>query len=543
MQNEISHDEFVKKATAKAINNAVLDSMEAFSEDYDDPELTDDDTSGELQVDLQKIADEAEKAESFDIFSLGQTLVDQGSSVAYTVRKGGKMFTHLDHPFSWKEMQKHYGAGTYKVTLRLPELNNRYIKTQSQTLADPPPEIESKTHGTEVRTTAPNSSVPNFTDVMERMERQRREEREQAKQDAKEREELIFKLTEIATKKDENKSNVTETVTALLGALAPVLAPLLTRTDSSSSTQTLMLEMQKMNMENQKQQMQTTMELLKAQQEQTRQMFEGLRETISSIADEKEDTGSGLDPMTYLKEIREAEDRGFEKFKLLNDLADEKAKEKSSVPAKEESTTDVLLKSAIPMLGMMFQKGQQVQAPVAPQIAHAPAPIVEPRGSLHNRVPTHAVDRRQVSPRVGNPQAQTHGQPKVVPVTKPSVSHGKGGGQNPVKNNPVVADKNLGTINHGGALTGKIKDLVIPVIVDAYSRDESDRGVVIARCVQELNAHNIPLHRVGTDFTAGHVEEIITEFGLPEAFSQTLRELHYELLVQTGNTTEVRPNA
>lgn len=543
MENQISSDDFMKKTIAKSINQAVIESRDAFDDSFDDPELTDDDTLGPTEVDIQKITDEAEKVESFDIFSLGETYAQQGHTVAYTVKKNGRVFTHIEHPYSWKDMQRKFGAGTYKVTLRLSELNNKYIKTQSQTLADPPAEDAKEDTRNEYRTAVPTSSGPNFNDVFERLERQRREEREQAKQDAKEREDLILKMTEMLHKKEENKGNMTETVTTLLTALSPLLAPLLTKTDSSSSTQTLMLEMQKMNMENQKQQMQTTMELLKAQQEQTKQMFEGLKETISRVAERDEDDGGGFDPKSYLDEIRQAEDRGFEKFKLLNDLADEKAKEKVGAPAKEESTTDILLKSMIPMVGMMFQKGQQVPPP---QVAHTPvhhAPqVVDQRRSLSGVHPS-SVNRGQVQARTRTVEAPKNGQTESVNTSKPSVSHGKGIGQNTLKKNPIVAEENLGTINHNASYTGKIKDIVIPVIVDAFSSGETDRTKVIHRCINELNTNRIPLNRVGSDFTAGHVEEIISEFGLPVEFSQTLRELHYELLVQTGNATDNRSHA
>jgi len=549
MQETMSHEDFVKMQTAKTVNHAVKATMDAISDDYIDEELIDDEVTGPLNLDIEKIANEAEAAESFDIFSLGQTYVTHGHTVAYTIKKNGKVHAHKEHPYSWKDLQEELGAGTYKVTLRLPEINNKYVKTQSLTVTDIPVSKKANNEDSNVRATyiqPPQNNTPDFDSLMERMERQRKEEREQSKQDAREREELMLKMTETIYKKDENKTDVATVITGLISALSPLLVPILTRekTDSSVSTQTLMLEMQKMNMENQKQQLTTTMELLKAQQEQTRSMFEGLKDTIASIADDRDTGNDGADTMSLMKEIREAEDRGFEKYKLLHDLADEKAREKSGTPAKEESTTDVLLKSAIPMLGMMFSQGKAQQAQVtapytpAPAVVHAP----EPRRSLHT-APTPTVSRGQDAQRIRSPQIKTSGQPKGFRTAIPSVSHGEDTRKNTVMNNPLVADKNLGTIDHGGALTSKIKDIVIPVIVDAFSNNETDRKKVVERCIAELNLNHVPLQAIGKSFNTTHLDEIIAEFSLPVEFAQTLRELHYELLVATGNVTETRSHA
>ena len=373
------------------------------SNDYSTPHISD----AEADKTLARI----EAREAFDLFNeVGDYWEKRGQTVRYDINKGNKLLTKRDHPYSWEEIQKEFGGGTYKVMARLPSDGNRYLKAQSKALHSAPetsPDyllkslmdknktLEDRVINSHKDSGDKSQAVPmmeiletvrrNNEASIEQANRMRQEanvQAERARQEAKEEARLNLEMYEKMMEKNRPQvqpdilSQLTPLLTAILPSLlnrpAPI-APIVA--DNSKFQMDMMMKMQQMNMD-----------MMEKNNEANREMFRNLQESVRDLAKKEAPVQSekSLSAFEMYEKLKEAENRGFEQMQMLNELAKERANERdelrgdrtpSDVPAEKESTMDTVIKSMIPLLA---SKMAQPSAPQAPRPLPLPTPMARP---------------------------------------------------------------------------------------------------------------------------------------------------------------------
>jgi hypothetical protein len=157
---------------------------------------------GEPAVELteDEIENLANQDDSFDIFiDVGEKLYKEGDRVLYTVRKDGAFLAgSIKHPFSWDQIHRKYGGGTYQVNARSSRAG-KFVKSESRFLADiavddddrPREEMRSSSgSAVELLALLQQSKKEDMEEARrreERIERDRKEERERLERENKER--------------------------------------------------------------------------------------------------------------------------------------------------------------------------------------------------------------------------------------------------------------------------------------------------------------------------------------------------------------------
>lgn len=585
-----------------------------FDEDEDDSFIEDEQLdlskaeleapTGMKEEDMDKILSEIEAKEAFDLFTeIGDAWLTKGQVVRYDINKGGKLLTKKDHPYSWEQLQKDFGGGTYKVMARLPANGNKYLKSQNKQILDSPeasPEyliknLMEKTKASEEKHNNQNSGI-NMMEVLEtvrkaneaslsqaaQMRRESAEMADKARQEAKEEARSTIELFE---KMMERNKPVQATQPDLLIQLTPLLTAILPKllekkeappvVDNSKQTFDMMMKIQQMNVD-----------MMKEQNEATREMFKNMSEQIREIAKEKNKaTTPDRDPMEFYLQLKDAEDRGFEKYQMLNELAKERAEEREEMRGEKESsgekdsTVDTLIKGLLPVLAGKMAGGGQVQAP--PQVARPAAPRVAPPQVVSN-------PRRSVSP--SNPNGlgnRTHQsgdsrstiqanpsranevngkaseagvQPSKKPlaiaheVSAPSINDFLSSGDEPLFQASSIpthevemekVEKVMSTMDGMSAEAGaesrrpineeitaclkdqananRILELVVPIAIDGYMSESETIESIAEKSIAELEDKGINLATVSRDFDEETLLSIIGS--LPDDLQQTVKDL------------------
>lgn len=328
-----------------------------------------------------------ERENTFDIFeSMEANYVRNGTSVSYLIKKDNAIIGEHVHPCTWITLQKKYGGGIYQVIARH-ALSKKYIKSQTQVVAEleKPKEVDEPI--VQVQQLPPQSTGPDLTTMfttMTGMFQQMLEMNEKTKQ----REE-----------KEERSAN-TEISKAIFDSIK----------SQSTSNMTLFMEMMKINQEQ-------TKSLAETMAKAMEKMDERFNKAIEKISEKKD---KSLDAIQLITLIKESENSGWSKAVEFLEMVEQKSSEKDG--GEKSSLTEKLLTAVL--TGVM-QKGaglpsssalppQNYQPTALPQNSAPPKPSTAPHAPQHPR-PAHP----GTAPKATTQAAKKGPGPAIVATSKP----------------------------------------------------------------------------------------------------------------------------
>lgn len=474
---------------------------EKLEEAYDDEEEMEflEDTILESNKSLTEIQKEADEIEENDVFAKGNEYFQNNHTVEFKIKRFGKLLAHKYAPYSWKQLHKEFGEGNYKVTAYLPESNNKYLKSQTLSL-DVYKDSDARKEEREYSSKAVDISMTE----KERMELQEKREqrlKEEMRQERRDREELMMKMFE------NNKPQ-----SSGLEAILPVLLETLKPRENSGE---MLLKIQEMNQRNMEKQFETTMKLLEQQNTKMEKMFETLSDSIRTVAEPQE---KGFDPMTYMKEMREAEKAGFEKYKEMMELVDIKAQEKSE-NEKPQSQLDQIMKTFAPLLTSI----------VSAQ-AKSPAPQAAPQRQL--QAPQQAQATRQLqssSTRVSSRPSQ--GLSPQASKTTNSLPSSSNRAKATNEEKKVTVDDFIFKGETDEANQEQIWGIVFPIVIESVTSGQTNKELVADSCLKALHEAKIDLRTIERDLPLKFIDDVIEQYPVAKEREGELKELH-ELLTR-----------
>lgn len=284
-----------------------------------------------------------------DIFEdIGQRMTMRGDSVKYIIKRYGQYLTTVEHPYTWEQLKKDHGAGTYTVVLRS-TLKNGFQGSESRTIAREEAKNQNQTSSEPNRQSNGQLSYMEYMALMQEKDDKARALAEEARRQAKEEAQAQM-------------NQVTQMFQSMVAVMATQNQP---KPDNS-------FELFKMQME---MQARTTEQMMNSQ----REMFKALSERMERLAEPKKET---WDTATIMKMTEDARNSGMEMAQSLFELAEKKAEEKASLVEElreeiragisennpKKSMSDSLIETILPTVAQaLAQKGQQAPQQLTPQ--------------------------------------------------------------------------------------------------------------------------------------------------------------------------------
>ena len=277
-----------------------------------------------------------------DIFEFGRTMEDQGKDISYYIKKDNAFLVELYTATSLEELRKKYGGGKYTVAIK----NDRgqWIKQKTMRVHGPlEPEVreEKKEQYIPPQPQMPQIDLNQAFGSMSQMFMQMQEMNQRDKS-----------RTEREERKGGEQFNTT---------LFQVIS------EQGKSTQQMIMEMQRNNMEMLKSMNENTSRSLEKAEERNRQMIQEMRQTFNN--NNKKDE-FGLKEMLAL--IESSRNSGMDTMKTVMELSETMADMRTpDTPVEtgdsKESLMSTLTKAMLPLI---TKAGQQSQAaPGVPQQA------------------------------------------------------------------------------------------------------------------------------------------------------------------------------
>lgn len=506
-----------------------------------------------------EILKKIEEKDKFDIFvDVGDHWQEKGQVVRYQIDKNNRMLTRVDHPFSWEEVQKKFGAGNYKVIAKLPALNNQYLRSQSKIIASAPdesPEYLIKTLA-EKKAEPQNNNGMNTMELLTvlekkselaelRAEEARREAEERiakaeirAREEAKERLEAQEKMFERMMSQKSGGGDVIEKLTPLLTIVLPAILKKETPKDNSE----VLFKVQEMNMK-----------MIENMQKTNEKMFSSLQESIKAMGDainNKKDTGD-FDAFKIMKMMKDSETEGFEKYRLMNELAKERAEELAELrggsgddEGKKDSTVDTLIKSFAPAIAQMVAGGGMVapQPTMIPSVAKKPVVVAQatnrssvsqPRrgnqeGAIRNTVSQTKTSTNESLHKNGQTGDQLS--PKAVleaPKAKTPNSFLSGDIDETVGGEDLATTSNV-SMQKDSANIERIYGIIFPIAITSYTSGSATMSETCITCVNELEKEGVELSSVIRDFDDETLSAILSS--VPEEFQPMIKDLQHGII-------------
>lgn len=482
---------------------------EDFEEDYDEDE--DDEPVSRLSKaqKLERLKSKIRDQDEFDLFEdVGEALAKDGIFVTYKIHKGGKYLTTEDHPYSWDQLQQDRGEGHYKVIAKENSTGN-YVRTQTRVLAARPAD---KTVGSGGRKASGQEGL-SASDILALMKQNEKEAKEEARREAKEQKEQFLSLlntlkpdnssTELLVTMMQNSSKENMTMlTTMMQAMKP--------TDNTNQIMTMMMEMQK-----------TNMQMFQNMQTQTSQLIDKMDDKMERSLDRLAQSLSQQPEPEFtafkVMELQEsAAAKAEERMKALYDMVEAKSDEKAKFLSNKEpeSTTDMLLKNFLPMLGQVALNKTAV-----PNVQKAPVAQVEHRPSQAMVQSTNAA--RNSSVKRKDTSAESASNSSVLDQLERIEKNGK-----PDK----IDEKNRDAI---------IK-IILPILAQAIQQGKGlgDVPEVVNYSIKTLHESGIEISSIERDVTPETIDLMVDHYGLPDDFVVLLREYYAQLVKTTRKIGE-----
>jgi len=338
-KNEVR--ELATKTAKTVIRKASIAPDYTEDDELDDDEDLEDITGFNLEIDHEplsasdrfsslKSSENTQDHDDVDVFDRFNKTED--FPVHFTIQRNGELLARKEAPYSWEELQAEFGKGLYKVIAKN-TLNGRILKHESKSVAQVrenaakiADKIASERDSVKDIITTVNNQFSESLNVIQNANQRQVdvliEQMRQDKESQREKEERQRSETMEMKKIQAEAGNGTNTLLA-------TLLPLLVKKDDGGSDKmlTLVMEMQKMNMDNQKETQRLIMEIQKENREEARRLQDVTNNMISKMVTELKPSEKkpDFDALTIMKMMQDAEAKGMDKMRDFMDLADERA--------------------------------------------------------------------------------------------------------------------------------------------------------------------------------------------------------------------------
>jgi hypothetical protein len=491
------------------------------------------------EIELEEAEEELELAESeededikaelepynVDIFDdIGVKRAKNGDLLKYEIYKNHQMLTTKTHPYSWEELQRDFGGGYYKVKAKS-LTTGKYVKSQSKQVADSPNVGE-------------KNEVNNFNNKFFDMFNQMNKSMLDAQQ--KQEEKLERERREAERKFMEQQKRMQEEAQSNQNTMLAMITAMMTK-PQDSGTKELLLAMQQQSQQNMQMMMammqgmggkkDTSMDMMQLMMQMNQSnalMIEKMNEANARAFEkmsekfEKLKSNDDLSGLNLINLVQEAQAKGFEQMKMIQEIAEKKAEELAGDDddKEDESITKTLIKSLAPTLASiasanMQQKGGEQPAPsfqqtARPQVRHQQRPInhqAAREGVNGNQGQRKAQAQRQATQGRGQASGQgtqrnTIGLPLPASTTQ--------------QNTPVVekAEKSVTIVDN--QLKDRALDILIPVVVEYMSLGK-DVNEAATGSLSILMNNNLNPFEVVPMFTGNELIGIANKYGLHES--------------------------
>lgn len=461
--------------------------------------------------------EDGEAAAAFDIFDHCEEITKKGHQIQYVVKRNGEMLGIKYHPYSWEQLQKEFRGGQYQVVAKS-LTTKRYLKSETRTLSDPIrglSGIEDETETVKVAP-APTPQGPNFMELFTLFQTMNEKQRVEAREAARE------------------QAN---------SAQANMMAFVEMMKSTQTGSQQMFFEIAKM-----------TQQVSEKLAESQKQMFEKMENRFERVIDKiqtQTQTASnkpefGLFELMKLQQ--DSQEKGFQLFNKLSQIAEAKAAEKIELieelksergdePAEKKSMTDSLIETMLPTItaALAAPQGVPAQAQAVPQQRR-----VLPPGAT-----AHQARAAQARPTAARNPTQTGGQAQAARGAQAGAGSGNAGGQAGVTRNSVglpkivfptaTAKAEAPTQPVGQGYTkDQYQELLVPIfgecLLNSVSPEEGAAKISTA-IAQTGNKVSQFLHTVSFADIMG----IVRSYELPEEANPWFETVYAHLSSQPGN--------
>ena len=536
------HQEKIRKIAKKAARETVEKIIKDESPDLNSDLSFDNDDSEPLTF------SNLEPVDNEDIFDFAKRKNSDGDFMKLYIKRDDEYVTTKAAGFTVEQLQKEYGPGNYHIFCKRP--NGQIAKQKVVRVAtafDPslfgvsdlliekpeqPAVISDTDNFLKMATFMKTLNGDTEAKIREAAERAREDERRAA--DKAERE---------ASRGSRDQSTVVTSMMTLIQ-------------ESNKQSQNMFMEMSKNNMQ-----------MLREITESNNKMFERLNSKIESAGNKKD----GIDTITLFKMLSDAEDKGYERRKDIDELAEERAlaraDELSDKEDKPDSMVGSLVKAVIPIITQVAKQQQEQAAnppgPTPAQITAHNQQVEEQRRLAFQREQVAKQQRinadiqaRQrsaggagqgkaaTSPQGAGPQGQQV-QRDVGPVVQKATEVKRDSLGLPVADHlPVNGPAQTVSQKLNGHFKEHVSTLVFPVIGDSLLNGKDPQWAA-NQCLDLLKKQGITQKEVIDNFSYDDIIGLAASSGVPEEANPWLKEFH----VAIQNTTRVessgvsRPNS
>lgn len=281
---------------------------------------------------IDRLIDEVGEVNEVDIFQdIGAVLAKKGDIITYYIKKDGEFICNKKHPYSIEKLQSEHGAGYYNVVARSSSLG-RIVKQCSYQIGEAP--VDSK-----------NEPVGLDADSVEAILAKREKNEHLSMSD-------VFLLMEKANERAERKAaeerrTQSENMNTMITAISTIIGG--TQKAPVQDSQAPVVSMIERLMDKQDRVMEKIMDKL-------------------TQKPEKNQNDLGLNQLQVMEMIKDAEDRGFSRYKELIEMADQKAEEKMELiqatkgDAEPDSAINSLIKAFLPTITTALSPETQAKA-------------------------------------------------------------------------------------------------------------------------------------------------------------------------------------
>jgi len=522
----------------------------------DEEEEEEEESDENLTVD--EILERARSYEDWDIFEdVAPSLILKGDTVKYSIKKNGKHVATVEHPYSYDEIQKNFGGGSYVVTLRSKLFSKRpgggYLTSQPRVVATP------EEAG---RPAAPivekGTSLPDTLAMLQQMNDKARAEQKAEMERLREEDRLREERRDRERKEQEARDREREEK----------------RASSENSTMMLMMKMMEQNAQASREAAQRSSDMLiailtktppPAPVEKEDKRGDKMFDLMLNVLLDKKGKGEAIDPLKLQEIVSAAEEKGYSRAKEVRELANEEAERLAALGGrardddddeekeeKPESTTQTLLKTLTPLLTQLAQQPAQPQLPPPRQIPRQP---MMQRPPMAPRPPAHV----NVNP--NQPAAVRAPAPAPKPGTEPGGHHVKEAtAPNPPQRTPAPA----GLPRAGAGLTRATppqtapapaqkvntmkpskKEIASEIVINLMGQDlqanlltqKFDPEATADKALASLKDHGIDAHWLSNNFTLAEMKAVARGKGMPDAFDPYLERFHSHVFGKWNQAT------
>lgn len=516
--------------------------------------------SSREELTIEDILARADANREYDIFEdVGQPLVDKGDRVTYSIKKNGAHKGSVPHPFSYDQIQKKWGGGSYQVTLRsyyyAKKPGGGYLRSQTKMVDGPETINEPIAHAAPPERESPMEMLTLLQTMNEKSRAEQKAELDRIREDNRVREERLEKEANARELRLEKEGKEREQKAEKEGA----------------STLMIMMKMMQQSSEAQQNAAQRQSELMLAlltgkQSEKKDDKSDKMFDTLMAVLLDKKGKGEGLDPLELQKLLSEERDRGYEQAKEIRELAKEEAarmngrpyrdddEEEQEEKPEEESTTKLLLRTMAPALAHLISQPAPAQLP--PPVRALPPPQSRVNPNIPARpAPQPMVQRTAppMAPRPMAPPAPRATAPMIPQTPQPRVMMQPAPSPVAPRVQPIAVGappKAPAAENKGSLVPQDKKKIVSDLVIDAIGADLAANILTGAfnpegtadKSLDSLKSHGIDAAWLDANFTLDEMKVVAKSKGVPDAVHPYLERFHTRVkAVATTKTLEVRP--